>query len=242
MKKILFALLAAACAFSASAQEKGYLTGSLESNDYVYQDDVKSGALAGDDKFGSNNYLKLDYYQGKFSAGMQIEGYLPRAIGYPGELNGINLSNIYATWTDDSFSVTAGTFYDQFGSGLLFRSWEERALGLNNAIVGARVTYKYEDIVSFKALWGLPRFGMGVFTNNTQRENTITNTETQVRGADLSFAISNLADWSNVFLSVEGSVLSRYEAISTDLVDEGGKPTTFGYSARANFESYGFFA
>lgn len=108
MKKILFALLAAACAFSAGAQEKGYLTGSLESNDYVYQDDVKSGALAGDDKFGSNNYLKLDYYQGKFSAGMQIEGYLPRAIGYPGELSGINLSNIYATWTDDAFSVTAG--------------------------------------------------------------------------------------------------------------------------------------
>ena len=242
MKKILFALLAAACAFSAGAQEKGYLTGSLESNDYVYQDDVKSGALAGDDKFGSNNYLKLDYYQGKFSAGMQIEGYLPRAVGYPGELSGVNLSNIYATWTDDSFSVTAGTFYDQFGSGLLFRSWEERALGLNNAIVGARVTYNYEDIVSFKALWGLPRFGMGVFTNNTQRENTITNTETQVRGADLSFAISNLADWSNVFLSVEGSVLSRYESISTDLVDEGGKPTTFGYSARANFESNGFFA
>ena len=242
MKKILFALLSAMCAFSAVAQEKGYLTGSLESNDYVYQDDVKSGALAGDDKFGSNNYLKLDYYQGNFSAGMQIEGYLPRAVGYPGELTGVNLSNIYAAWTDDSFSITAGTFYDQFGSGLLFRSWEERALGLNNAVMGARVTYKYEDILAFKALWGLPRFGMGVFTNNTQRENTITNTETQVRGADLSFAISNLADWTNVFLSVEGSVLSRYEPISVDLVDEGGKPSTFGYSARANFESNGFFA
>ena len=35
MKNFLFALLAAACTLSANAQDKGYITGSLESNDYV---------------------------------------------------------------------------------------------------------------------------------------------------------------------------------------------------------------
>ena len=242
MKKLIVLASLLICGVTLSAQEKGYLTGSLESNDYSYVNDEKSGALAGDDKFGSNNYLKLDYYNGKFTAGMQIEGYLPGSVGYPSELTGINLSNIYATWMDEDFSVTAGTFYEQFGSGLLFRSWEERALGLNNAVTGARFTYNYKDVVAFKAMWGLPRFGMGVFTNNTSRANTITNTETQVRGADLSFALSNLLNWDNTYLAVEGSVLNRYEPISSDLIDEGGKPNSLGYSGRVNFESNGFFA
>ena len=244
MKKIMAAIAfaIASFSFSVSAQEGGYLTGSFESNDYHYVNDETTGAMAGDDAFGSNNYLKLDYYNGKFTAGMQIEGYLPSAVGYPSELTGIDLSNIYATWKDEDFSVTAGTFYEQFGSGLLFRSWEDRALGMNNAVMGARFTYNYEDILAFKALWGLPRFGMGVFTNNTAKSATVTNTETMVRGADLSFALSNLLDWNNAFLSLEGSVLSRFEPISSDIYDEGGKPSSFGWSGRANFESNGFFA
>ena len=53
--------------------------------------------------------------------------------------------------------------------------------------MGARFTYNYKDIVAFKALWGLPRFGMGVFTPNIEYTKTPVNTETQVRGADLSF-------------------------------------------------------
>ena len=242
MKRLILAAVLSAASLSLSAQEGGYITGSLESNDYQYVNDLASGAVAADDRFGSNNYLKLDYYNGKFSAGIQVEGYLPASVGYPSELSGINLSNIYATWRDEDFSVTAGTFYDQFGSGLLFRSWEERSLGLNNAVTGARFTYNYKDIVAFKALWGLPRFGMGVFTNNTNKENTPTNLDTQVRGADVSFALSNLLEWDNVYLAAEGSLLSRYEPITADLMDEGGKPNSLGYSARANFESNGFFA
>lgn len=57
--------------------EKGYVTGSFESNSNYYVKDSKTGAEYPDDHFGSNNYLKLDYYRGKFSAGIQAEGYLP---------------------------------------------------------------------------------------------------------------------------------------------------------------------
>lgn len=243
MNKAFFTALAAmtVCCLS-YAQEPGYLTGSFETSDHYYLKDEKTGALVGDDRFGSNNYLKLDYYKGRFSAGIQMEGYMPSTVGYPVELSGINLSNVYAMWKDDAFSITAGTFYDQFGSGLLFRSWEDRALGLNNAIMGARFTYNYRDILAFKALWGLPRFGMGVFTNNAKQAKTLTNTETNVRGADLSFVLSSLVGWNDTYLALEGSVLNRYEPISIDLIDEGGKPNTFGWSARANFENKGFFA
>ena len=186
----------------------GRLTGSFETNSIYYVQDARTGAIAPDDKFGSNNYLKVDYYNGKFSAGVQLEGYLPVLQGYPTNLSKVALTNYYAAWTDKSFSVTAGTFYDQFGSGLLFRAYEDRTLGMNNALTGARFTYNYKDIVGVKLIWGMPRLGMKF-------------TDTQARGGDISFSISNLAGWKNLALSIEGSVLNRYEKISADLKEEG---------------------
>lgn len=212
-----------------SERNKGYLTGGFESNTNYYHDDPRSGAKAPDGHFGSNNYLKLDYYNSKFTAGIQMEAYSPALLGYISGLKGVALTNYYVGWTDDDFSITAGTFYDQFGSGLLFRSWEDRALGMNNALTGARVTYNFRDIVSLKALWGMPRYGMKF-------------SGTQVRGADVSVALSNLPSWnSNLYLALEASVLDKYEALNDDMKIAGCKPNNTGWSARLNMEHNGFF-
>lgn len=74
MKKWI-ALCMAGAVSSLYAQDKGVLTGSLESNNIYYVDDSKLGNSAAnpDDHFGSNSYLKLDYMKGKFSAGIQLE-------------------------------------------------------------------------------------------------------------------------------------------------------------------------
>ena len=160
---------------------------------------------------------------------MQMEGYLPAQIGYPTELQKYALSNFYLNWRDDNFQVTAGTFYDQFGSGLLFRSWDDRLLGLNNAIMGARFAYNWEDKIAFKALWGMPRLGMEF-------------SDTQVRGADLSVSLSNIIGLDDIVLSVEGSVLNKYSAISIAEEEAGGKPNSLGWSGRVNFDWNGFFA
>ena len=220
-------LVSAATAREKDEERKGRLTGSFETNSIYYVEDGKTAAVVPEDRFGSNNYLKLDYYHGRFSAGVQAEGYLPVLQGYPTNLTKAGLSNFYASWVDKDFSVTAGTFYDQFGSGLLFRSYQDRTLGMNSALLGARVTYSYKDILALKAIWGMPRLGMEF-------------SSTQVRGADLSFAISSLAGWKQTLLAVEGSVLNRHEAISADLKEEGGLPSSTGFSGRLNFESKGF--
>ena len=226
------ALLLSATVFAENNNEKersaGYVTGAFETNTNVYMTDVKTSASVPDGKFGSNNYLKLDYHNSRFSAGVQLEAYAPVNVGFPNILDKAALTNYYVGWTDDSFSVTAGTFYEQFGSGLLFRSWEDRALGLNNAVMGARVTYNYKDIVAVKALWGMPRFGMKF-------------SDTQVRGADASFAISNLVGWQRVYLALEGSVLDRYEKLSASMEAEELNPNRLGYSARLNFDVDGFY-
>ena len=233
MKKLTILFVLSLLSVSAFAEQregektKGRLTGSFETNSIFYVEDAKSGAITPQDNFGSNNYLKLDYYHGKFSAGIQGEAYMPVLQGYPTDLTKVALTNYYAQWVDDSFSVTAGTFYEQFGSGLLFRAYEDRTLGMNNALTGARFTYNYKDIVALKAIWGMPRLGMKF-------------TDTQVRGGDISFAISNLVGWKATHLAVEGSVINRYEAISADLKEEGGKPTSTGFSGRVNIEHKGF--
>lgn len=233
MKKLTILFVLSLLSVSAFAEQregektKGRLTGSFETNSIFYVEDAKSGAITPQDNFGSNNYLKLDYYHGKFSAGIQGEAYMPVLQGYPTDLTKVALTNYYAQWVDDSFSVTAGTFYEQFGSGLLFRAYEDRTLGMNNALTGARFIYNYKDIVALKAIWGMPRLGMKF-------------TDTQVRGGDISFAISNLVGWKATHLAVEGSVINRYEAISADLKEEGGKPSSTGFSGRVNFEHKGF--
>ena len=233
----ILALAMLCSAFNVYAEEKsdekdilskGYLSGSFETNTNYYKEDGKTSAVVPDGKSGSNNYLKLDYYNDNFSAGLQLEAYAPVLVGYPSDLKGAALTNYYVKWADDDFSVTAGSFYEQFGSGLLFRSWEDRALGLNNAITGARVTYSYKDIVALKALWGMPRFGMKF-------------SQTQVKGADASFAVSNLAGWQNMYWALEASVLDRYEALDDKRILDGCSPNTIGWSARTNLEISGFY-
>jgi hypothetical protein len=228
MKRLFIVMAFALCAISAGAQEKGYLTGSFETNDHIYVKDEANKFTPGDDSFATNNYLKLDYYNGNFSAGMQMEGYYPALIGFPTELNKFAISNMYVNWKDEDFQITAGTFYDQFGSGLLFRSWEDRLLGLNNTIMGARFAYNWEDKVAFKALWGMPRLGMEI-------------SNTQVRGADLSVSLADIIGLDQFVLSLEGSLLNKYEEVGRTAEENGAKPNTYGWSGRMNFDWNGLF-
>lgn len=219
------------------AQEKGYLTGSFETTDHYYVEDSANSHSVEDQRWGSNSYLKLDYYKGRFSAGLQLEGYFPKIVGYPtdvsediGNLHGFAPSNLYVDWKDDDYQITLGTFYDQFGSGLLFRSWEDRVLGLNNAILGARASYNFKDYARVKVLWGLPRLGMWPMKLNY----------TQVTGADLSVSLSEIFDW-DASLSVEGSFLHKYHKLDDFLILAGGDDNTIGWSGRLNFDMDGFF-
>ena len=141
-------LLLALAPVTAPAQGWGNVTGGLESN----------SVLSADGKFRSNNYLKLDYVKGRFSAGIQAEYYPEPLLGYDFNLKGIGLPEKYVAWTDRTWSLTAGDFYDQFGSGLILRSWEDRDLGWNNSIGGGRLTLRTsDDVFSMKVLGGYTR-------------------------------------------------------------------------------------
>ena len=254
MKRTFLAVLVFAVSVSLSAQEKkdwGYVTGSLESNNNVYVEDAENNfypsmqpQLKDDNIFASNDYLKVDYYKGRLSAGLQMEGYFPTLVGFPVSENNLSLSNLYVTWKDRAYSVTAGTFYDQLGSGLLFRSWEDRMLGLNNAMLGARATYNWENKVAVKAFWGIPRLGK-VGDNRAMTYDGpffgLGLTDVNVAGADVSVSLSQLLGIDAVSLSLEGSVLNKHEAVNEQLAAVGCKENNIGWSGRFNMDYDGFF-
>ena len=49
--------------------------------------------------------------------------------------------NYYLKYQNEKNEITVGSFYEQFGNGLIFRAWEDRQLGINNSIMG--INYKY---------------------------------------------------------------------------------------------------
>lgn len=146
IKKLLLFLLLLPVSLGIRAQESVF-SGSIESN-----------SLLEGGTFHSNNYLKLDFSRGRFSAGIQAEFYPLPLPGYDQNLKGIGLPGKYIAWKDTQWSITAGDFYEQFGTGILFRSWEDRSLGWNNSLGGGRATFRTrDDVFSVKALGGVKR-------------------------------------------------------------------------------------
>ena len=194
---------------------QGVLSGGLESNTILYRDDPRTGIVAPENGYGSMNYLKLNYLgassaKGGWGAGLQMEINPSVISGYDPALRGAGLTGIYFSgnrrFGSSELSVTVGDFYEQFGSGLVLRSWEDRELGIANSIGGARVKLDaFDHVVKVTALGGFPRYGIGTFFNSRSA--------TLVSGGNVSLDVGRLVRLPDeLSLSVEGSLLDRYES------------------------------
>lgn len=244
MKKITLLLLGATCALSAGAQIRlgdGQLSGSFETNTIYYVPDTKMVNVAGyavpEDRFGSNNYLKLDYNNGRFSAGIQMEAYMPMLLGFnniPDAFHGFKLASKYVQWQDENFSILVGDIYDQFGNGLIFRSYEDRALGFNNSLEGVRGIYNFGSYVQVKGLYGRPRLYMDY-------------EDSWIRGADLSVSLADIFGLREAMFTLEGSYVNRFQSLDESKNVEHGvspdlRPNLNMYSGRLNLDWKGITA
>ena len=254
MKRLtLFIAGVLAFATSASAQQAlgtGQVSGSVESSSIYYAPDNRlynEDTPRPEDRFGSNNYIKVDYASGRFSAGIQMNAYLPALVGYEELADGYKfyLASKYIQWRDKNFEILVGDIYDQFGNGLIFRSFEDRQLGINNSLEGVRAAYKFGRYVSLKGMFGRPR----LYTEYSK---------TWVRGADLSVSLADIMKASAMTFNIEGSFVNRHQSLdqapeellgidpatSDPETGEGGitfletygiKPNVNLYSGRVNF-------
>jgi len=180
----------------------------VESNSQYYIDDdkIKLEEKERDQRFRSNNYIKLDYTLKNFEFGIQGEAYYPKALlNYNPQLKDFNIGTIYARYNnyEKGIDATVGHIYEQFGSGLALRFWEDRALGINNALLGGKVKYQFSDTGQIKVLAGKQRIGMGFDLSDGT-----------VYGADAEIDITNIIDKESYTLKVGGSFVGRYEDIT----------------------------
>lgn len=230
---ILFCLIIIAIPTTLKAQKwnDGRFSGSLESNSIYYVPDKDVfGNVTPDDRIGSNNYMKLEYTNGRLTIGAQYEYYGKALQGYSPTLKDGKIMNKFVTWSDKGYSITVGDMYEQFGNGLILRTWEDRDLGFNNSLEGVRVTFNHEDYFKLTGLWGRPRFGMKYM-------------DTQVRGADASVSLSRLMNFSRHYLAIEGSFVNRYENRRQWYENESSLSNNMdSWSGRFVFESdFGFY-
>lgn len=199
------------CTVPCMAQDQGQVHGNFNFDGQLYNDDEAIGANALDQVFGANSWANLQFTKGTFQAGVRLESYEPALLGYPAgqAYRGSGIGYRYATWTIEDLEVTVGNFYEQFGQGLVFRSYEERYLGVDNAMDGVRLKFRPDTGIYLKGFIGRQRFGF---------ENGYTKGSGLVRGIDGEISLTELfpgcfGAWidkgSN--LLVGGSFVSKYQ-------------------------------
>ena len=118
-------------------------------------DAIETGSY--NDKILFNTYADLNMISRYVDAGVRVEFMKWPLPGYENDFKGWGVPNIYVKGRYKGFELTGGDFYEQFGSGFILRTYEERSLGIDNSIRGGRLKITALDGVRFTVLGGLQR-------------------------------------------------------------------------------------
>lgn len=191
----------------------GQVNGNFQMDAQFYRTDSAIQAFAVPEKMMMNSWTNLTYNLGNFDAGMRFETYLNPVNGYDPRYKGAGVPYWFTDYRADQFQVTAGHIYEQFGSGMAFRSYEEHNLGYDNALRGIRVKFMPANGVQFKGIWGTQRYfweqGPGI-----------------VRGGDMDFNLNQtFKRFENYKLKIQlgGSFVSKYQANESINDNEGNE-------------------
>ncbi len=206
MKKIfIFLALFFFCGITIFAQNNflnnGRISGNFQVDAQYYIPDEAIGADTVRDKVRANAFANINYTNGGFTAGFRYEFYQFPLIDFEDVgFVGHGIPHYYAGYSHDYFEVTVGSFYEQFGSGLIYRSYENRNLGYDNATNGIRVKGKPYKGIILTGIWGTQR-------NLFEKEGQIRGLDGDISFSEMIPALSN----HGFSLGIGGSILSKYE-------------------------------
>lgn len=201
-----FLILLSLNPFNSKAQEGSDEINSIHGNFQVdaqyYNYDSLIGAPKVPEKMLSNAFGNLNYQRGKFSAGLRYEAYNSVMQGFDARYKGQGITNRFARYQDKLVDITIGNIYEQFGSGLLFRTYYEPGLLYDNSLDGIRVISNPYKGLTLKGLVGKQRsfFTVGPGT---------------VRGFDgelnINEALDSLASNIKTKFIIGGSFVSKFQ-------------------------------
>lgn len=180
----------------------GEIHGNFQVDVQYYNEDSLIGAPIVPEKILMNNFGNINYTKGDFRAGFRYESYLNALQGFDPGYEGTGVPYRYAAYALEDLDITVGSYYEQFGSGMIFRSYEERGLGIDNAMDGVRLKYNPYKGIYLKGVYGKQRlfFGEGPGI---------------VRGVDAEVNLNELVDSLSTKKSkiiLGGSFVSKYQS------------------------------
>lgn len=135
-------------------------TGSLQTEFMVPMKDADLDSEA--EKYSAdvlnNTYFDFTLNAPYISAGFRFQFTKWPLPGYVDAFRGWGIPYFWATGKYKCFQLTAGDFYEQFGSGLVLRTYQERSLGVDGALRGGRLKINPFNGLYLTGLVGKQRF------------------------------------------------------------------------------------
>jgi len=215
-KNILFLIIILLASAKIFAQG-GSISGNFQMNMQTYSEDTIIGAEKTPEKMLMNSYANINYINGNFKAGVRYEGYFNPMQGYDAKTDGFGIPYRYLSYNTDGFDITVGNFYEQFGSGLIFRTYEDKNIGYDNAMEGLRVKANIYKGVYLKGIIGRQRYA---FSKNEDGYSFVNN-KGLIRGTDAEISVNEMftkLESAKTKLTIGGGFISKYQKEQTQYV------------------------
>ena len=166
-------------------------------NGQTFQEDLSIGAEERDPNLTSNINLLLRY-KDYITTGLRYDIYKNPIPGFE-KYEGNGIGNRFIQFQKWNLDITLGHFYDQFGSGILFRSYFDPNLGIDNAVNGLRIKYNL--------LSGIDLIGIIGKQKNYWKEG-----EGIIKGFDANFFLNHyILQNSKTIISLGCSFVTKYQ-------------------------------
>lgn len=238
--KLLCLLAAIAMPVCSAAQDDGgnkiNVSGSIQSDIIIPEEDKTINAKGYNEWGLTNTYADVNVTSEHIDAGARFEFVkhpLPTFYDEKG-FKGWGVPYVYVKAHFKSWDLTLGNFYEQFGSGFILRTYEERTLGIDNSLLGGRLVVRPVKGVTAKILSGKQR---RFWAHNNG----------WVTGADLEL---NFDQWfkalsdKGTYLTLGASWVNKYEKDEDLVIGTSHKlnfPTSVNaFDVRASLQKGGF--
>jgi hypothetical protein len=153
------------------------ISGSLQANGNFFLRDSTIGAANipqyDHQLVGADAWLTLNYNRGGYDIGVRFDVYQNSQLLNPREsYSASGIGRFYVKKRVDNLSIYGGYIYDQVGSGIIFRSYEDRPLGIDNALIGLNLDYQITDNWHAKAFTGRQKRQFDAYKSTINGLNT----------------------------------------------------------------------
>ncbi len=205
----------------------------LNNNFYVRDSSINAANTPHYDNIlsGADGWLSLNYGIHGFEAGIRFDLF-----------NNSNLHNPTRAYSDqgigawyirkkvNKLTLTGGYFYEQFGSGITFRAYEDRGLGIDNAIFGINLRYDLNENIMIKGFTGRQKNLFDVYSP-------------VIKGINVEGLI-NISDSAEMSIVPGASIVNRtidQQSMDPIVSQINGYPLKFRFSPSYNVYTYSIY-